>query len=187
MMVTLIDIVLLLFLSITAIAVVRLSDLFAGVMLFGLYSLLSASIFLALDAVDVAFTEAAVGAGISTILALSTLALTSRHAKQPKQMQLLPLVVCTLVGGLLVYATLDMPRFGDPQAPVHQHVAPHYLHKSGDEIDVPNVVTSVLASYRGFDTFGEVVVVFTAAVGVLLLLSLRSRREVEEENEEGGL
>ncbi len=61
---TAVDIVLLLFLAVTAIAVVRLRSLFAVVMLFGIYSLLSASIFVVLDAVDVAFTEAAVGAGI---------------------------------------------------------------------------------------------------------------------------
>jgi multicomponent Na+:H+ antiporter subunit B len=69
-----------------------------------------------------------------------------------------------------VYGTLDIPRFGDPANPVHQHVAPRYLEESGTEIGIPNVVTSVLASYRGYDTLGETAVIFTAGMGVLVLL-----------------
>ena len=57
-----------------ALAASRQRNLFAAVMLFGIYSLLSAALFVTLEAVDVAFTEAAVGAGISTILMLATLA-----------------------------------------------------------------------------------------------------------------
>ena len=69
-----------------------------------------------------------------------------------------------VTGGFLVYGTLDMPPFGDADDPVHKHVAPRYLEQSGSEIGVPNVVTSVLASYRGYDTLGETAVVFTAGV-----------------------
>lgn len=184
MILTLVDVILLLFLALTAIAVIRLRDLFAAVMMFGIYSLLTAAIFVFLDAVDVAFTEAAVGAGISTILALSTLALTSRYEKKPTHRPFLPIIACLMIGAALVYGTFDMPLFGDPEAPVHTHVAPHYLHKSEGEIGLPNVVTSVLASYRGFDTFGEVVVVFTAAVGVLLLISGSPKRRKSQEGEE---
>lgn len=146
------------------------------VMLFGIYSLLSAVIFVTLDAVDVAFTEAAVGAGISTVLMLATLALTARTEKISRHSALLPLLVVCATGGALVYGTLDMPRFGDPQAPINLHVAPRYLQDSPTEIGVPNVVTSVLASYRGYDTLGEVAVVFTAGAGVLILLGSRRRR-----------
>ena len=166
----LIDIVLLSFLAITAIAVVVLSDLFAVVMLFGIYSLLSASIFLVLDAVDVAFTEAAVGAGISTVLMLGTLALTTRTEKSPAHRPALPLLVVLITGAALIYATLDMPLWGDPAAPVHTHVAPRYIQSGLPETGVPNIVTAVLASYRGYDTLGEVTVIFTAGVGVMLLL-----------------
>jgi multicomponent Na+:H+ antiporter subunit B len=75
-----------------------------------------------------------------------------------------------------------MPPYGAATNPVHQHVAPRYLERSGEEIGVPNVVTSVLASYRGFDTLGETTVVFTAAIGVMILLSvLRCRDDLGEE------
>ena len=188
MMLTLIDLTLLFFLAVVAIAVVRTKDLFAATMLLGIYSLLSASIFVTLDAVDVAFTEASVGAGISTILALSTLSLTARTEKGHPGPTWIPILVCSVTGIALVYATFDMPWFGDPEAPIHQHVAPHYLEASAEEIDIPNVVTSVLASYRGFDTFGETVVVFTALVAVLLLLGGRKSEDNDrnQNNDEGG-
>jgi multicomponent Na+:H+ antiporter subunit B len=160
----------LLFLGLTAFAILRLRALFAVVMLSSVYSLVSAALLVHLDAVDVAFTEAAVGAGISTVLMLATLALTTRHEKEPTHTSLLPLVVVFLTGIALVYGTLDMPRFGDPSAPIHHHVAPKYINDTGSEIGMPNIVTAILASYRGFDTLGEVTVIFTAGIGVLLLI-----------------
>jgi multicomponent Na+:H+ antiporter subunit B len=184
----LVDFALLALLAVTAMAVVRVTNLFAAVMFAGIYSFLSACLFTVMDAVDVAFTEAAVGAGISTVLMLATLALvgskvttpqfriTAMSTKVPPRRPIFPLFVVLVTGGILVYGTLDMPPYGNPDDPVHNHVAPHYLEESGHEIGVPNVVTSVLASYRGYDTMGETTVVFTAAVGVMILLSsLRGR------------
>jgi|TARA_B100001750_G_C15251136_1_gene467890 multicomponent Na+:H+ antiporter subunit B len=174
-----VNIVLLGLLAITAVAAIRLHDLFAVVMMFGVYSLLAATVFVVLDAVDVAFTEAAVGVGISTILMLATLGLVGRWERRPAHRPFLPLLVVVVTGAALIYGTLDMPHFGDPDAPVHHHVAPRYLEKSPDEIGIPNVVTGVLASYRGYDTLGELTVIFTAGVGVLALLGIRRRRQDE--------
>ena len=67
---------------------------------------------------------------------------------------------------MLVYGTLGLPEFSDPEAPIHSHVVPRYLQRDQAEVDVPNVVTAVLASYRGYDTLGETTVVFTAGAGV---------------------
>ena len=174
-----VNIVLLGLLAITAVAAIRLHDLFAVVMMFGVYSLLAATVFVVLDAVDVAFTEAAVGVGISTILMLATLGLVGRWERRPAHRPFLPLLVVVVTGAALIYGTLDMPHFGDPDAPVHHHVVPRYLEKSPDEIGIPNVVTGVLASYRGYDTLGELTVIFTAGVGVLALLGIRRRRQDE--------
>ena len=173
MIITLIDIILLTFMGATAIAILRLRSLFAVVMLSGIYSLLAASMFLALDAVDVAFTEAAVGAGISTVLMMATLALTGERERPAAHTTWLPLAVVTVTGAALLYATFDMPPFGAADAPVNLHVAPRYLNDSFGEVGLPNVVTSVLASYRGYDTLGEVTVIFTAAVAVMILLGGR--------------
>ena len=171
---------LLAFMAVTAFGMVHLRPLFAVAMLMGIYSLLSASLFVVLDAVDVAFTEAAVGAGISTVLMLATLALTARAEKRPRHTAILPIIVVVATGATLVYGTLDMPPYGDPEAPIHQHVAPRYIHDSPTEIGIPNMVTSVLASYRGYDTLGEVTVIFTAGVGVLMLLGVRANKSGAE-------
>ena len=172
-MTLLIDLVLLAMLALTALRIIFLKDLFAVVMLFGIYSFLSALIFVNLDAVDVAFTEAAVGAGISTVLMLGTLALTGRNERECERSSLLPLLVVCVTGAVLIYGTLDMPPFGHADNPVHEHVAPRYIQDSPQEVGLPNMVTSVLASYRGFDTLGETVVVFSALIGVLALLGVR--------------
>ena len=165
-------------LAATGFALLRIRNLFAVVMLAGVYSLLSAGLFTVMDAVDVAFTEAAVGAGISTVLFLGALALSGHHENKPGHTPLLPLFVVCLTGAALVYGTMDMPGFGDADNPVHRHVADHYIVESYGEIGIPNVVTSVLASYRGYDTMGETTVVFAAAVGVMILLAggRRARR-----------
>ncbi len=183
MIITLIDIALLTFMGATAIAILRLRSLFAVVMLSGIYSLLAASMFVALDAVDVAFTEAAVGAGISTVLMIAVLALTGERERAPGHSRWLPMAVVFLTGAALIYATFDMPAFGDANAPANLHVAPRYLNESFAEVGLPNVVTSVLASYRGYDTLGEVTVIFTAAVAVMLLIGGRKGDDAGIKNE----
>lgn len=160
-----------------ALAIVRRKDLFSVVMLSGIYGLLSASFFVAMDAVDVAFTEASVGAGISTLLMFLAITMTERRDHSVRHKPWLALIVVVVTGALLIYGTLDMPYFGSADAPIHVHVAPRYINDSMQEIGVINLVTSVLGSYRAFDTFGEVVVIFTAGVGVLALLSVSRRPE----------
>ncbi len=163
-----------------AFGILRLHNLFAVVMLSSIYSLLAASIFVELDAVDVAFTEAAVGAGITTILMLVTLALTTERERTPIRPQVFPLLVVLVTGAALIYGTLDLPRYGDPEAAANLHVSPRYIEHSYGETNVPNMVTAVLADYRSFDTLGEVTVVFTAAMAVLLIL--RTGRPDEDES-----
>jgi len=177
----LINIILLTLLVVVAIAIIRTKDLIAVVMLLGIYGLISASFFVAMDAVDVAFTEAAVGAGISTLLMLVVITMTGRKEKTNRHKPLSALFIVLITGSLLIYGTLDMPHFGAADAPIHNHVAPRYINDSMAEVGVPNIVTSVLASYRAFDTFGEVVVIFTAGIGVLTLLSVARRKDDAEE------
>ena len=181
---TLIDISLLAFLAITAIAIIRMRNLFVVIMLFSIFSLHSAGLFVVMDAADVAFTEAAVGAGISTVLMLATLALTKVHEeKTPSHHARIPLLVVLVTGAALIYGTYDIPSFGDPDSPSQRHVKSHYIKHSVEDTGVPNVVTAVLASYRGYDTLGELTVIFTAGIGVLLLIGgrLKHRRNGEDE------
>lgn len=120
------------------------------------------------------------------MLVLGTLALTSRFEKPTTRSPAIPLLVVFVTGAVLIYGTLDMPNFGSAEAPAQTHVSPEYLERSVHEIDLPNVVTAILASYRGYDTLGETAVVFTAGIGVLLLISglRRRRRDEDDESEE---
>lgn len=159
-----------------AVEVVRVRDLFAAAMLFAIYSLLSAALFVVLDAGDVALTEAAVGAGISTILVLAVLTLAPRYEVRPSGVNWTAIGVVVVTGACLIWAVSDLPSFGAPDNPVHTHVAPYYIEHAYKDLGVPNMVAAVLASYRSIDTFGEVVVIFTAALGVFTLLSVKPHR-----------
>jgi len=171
------DLSLLTMMILVAFAMLRSRHLFAVVMLSGIYSLLSAAFFVSLDAVDVAFTEAAVGAGVSTVLMLAGMLLTARREKPVLSGRApVSLAVVLAVGAALFYATIDMPAFGDPNSPANSYVGQMYVDATPNDIAVPNIVTAVLASYRGFDTLGEVMVVFTAGVAVILLLGIGSAR-----------
>jgi len=163
-------------LGVIGIAVIRQRDLFAVVMLGGIYSFLSAALYLSLDAVDVAFTEIAVGAGISTVLLLGTLSLVGRRERPRGRRPFLPIFVVLVTGAALAYGSLDLPRYPEPDNPIHTHVAPRYLERMPEEVGILNSVSAVLASYRGYDTLGEATVTFTAAAGVLVLLGWRRRR-----------
>jgi multicomponent Na+:H+ antiporter subunit B len=184
-----VDLGLLVMLLASALMIVRSLSLVSVAVLSGIYSFALCALFVIMDAVDVAFTEAAVGAGISTVLILAVI----RPGDEPKTIASWPspsaILIGLVTGLLLIYGTLDMPWYGDPGAPIHHHLAPRFLGQSGSEIGIPNVVTSVLASYRGYDTLGEVVVIFTAGCAVLILLAggVSSGARTSSENGERSL
>jgi len=159
--------------AVATVVIARSRNLFGVVVLSGLYSFLMATVLVAMDAVDVAMTEASVGAGISTVLLLGALHLCKSEETKPVRGPWMPLAVSTAVGAVLVYGTLGLPPYSDPQAPIHTHVVPRYLNEMKQEVGIPNVVTAVLASYRGYDTLGETAVGFTAGAGVVALLRRR--------------
>jgi len=170
----LINVVLLVLLVIMAIGVVLARNLMTSTILLSIYSLVMAALYLVFGAPDVAITEAAIGAGISTLLFLAVLLLTGVDEKVSEH-PVLPLLIIAFTAGALIYATMGMPSFGSADAVTNKYLITHYLDKSYDEIGIPNVVTSILASYRGFDTMGETFVVFTAAVSVLLLIGSKKK------------
>lgn len=173
-----IDTLLLLFLVVSAVAAIRTRDLLSAVIILTTYSLVMAAVWTRLNAVDVAFTEASVGAGITTVLLIAAITRTRRTEEQKTltSHSIAGFVIVVLTGAVLVYGTLDMPDFKDPSAPANLHVAPRYIEKSHEETGSANFVTAVLASYRGYDTLGETTVIFTAGVCVVFLLRrLRER------------
>jgi multicomponent Na+:H+ antiporter subunit B len=92
-------------------------------------------------------------------------------------LKFLYLMLTLVTGGLLIYGALDMPNWGDPHSPANSHVSPRYIEDCYEETHVPNMVTAVLADYRGFDTLGETTVVFAAGIGVLLILRKPGREK----------
>lgn len=174
-------------LAVVTMAIVRQRSLFGVAILAGIYSFVMASVLIVLDAVDVAMTEASVGAGVSTVLLLATLHLINSTETRPIRRNLLALFFSVGTGAILVWGTLILPPFGTPDAAIHKHVAPRYIANSVKETGIPNVVTSILADYRGYDTLGETTVIFTAGIGVLLLLhrARRRGRAVDEAEDRG--
>lgn len=85
-------------------------------------------------------------------------------------MKIFALIAVILTGAVLIYSTVDMPDWGDPNSPASLHVSPRYIEKTIEEAATPNAVTAVLADYRGYDTLGETVVIFTAGIVCLMLL-----------------
>lgn len=175
---------------VVAIAIVRTTDLFVAVMLFSIYSLLSSVLFVVLDAGDVALTEAAVGTGISTVLMLAVLALARRHEHPVRGNHVhnaVALLVVLATGAGLVYASLDMPPIGQADSPAQAGVARYYVEQSYADTGVPNMVASILASYRSFDTLGEVMVIFTAGLAVLAVLAPAPRQRRKRRKQEQGV
>ncbi|MCC6827325.1 MAG: DUF4040 domain-containing protein [Novosphingobium sp.] len=181
------NIALLLMLLVCGVAIGRTRSLMAAILLMSVYSLVSAVWLVVMDAADVAFTEAVVGAGVSTIVLLgATLLARGRTERHDWRMQVVPGVAAVGVGVLLVYAATGLPGFGDAASPANAHVGRAYLEQTSQDIGVPNMVTAVLASYRGFDTLGEAVVIFAAGIGVALLLGFGPRAQLPPPPEDLG-
>ncbi len=170
---SLLEVALLAFVLASAASAALLKDTLASVMAFAAYSLGMSIIWVVLQAPDVGLTEAAVGAGVMTILFLLALTNTVR----PTEDQLLESVnprSLLVVGAFVVVlgATVPaLPAVGAADSPVASgEVTQHYLDNAYEETEVQNAVTAVLAGYRGFDTLGEAVVVFIAGVATLAAL-----------------
>jgi multicomponent Na+:H+ antiporter subunit B len=122
-----------------------------------------------MNAPDVAITEASVGAGLSTIFTLAALSLIKNH-KVNLSHNSITLFFMLFLAVCLSYFMIQLPDFGSNNAPIHLHVAPYYVENTEKATGIPNIVTAVLASFRGYDTFGETIVVFTAALCITLIL-----------------
>lgn len=176
-----------LFVLIIVLAVLTLwvKDLLAAVPLLSAFSLVVAVMFAGLEAVDVAFVEAVLGAGLTGLLLLLLIRATGERAETRRRSRdhwlVFPLVVVFLV--LMIYASGGLPDRGDPSSPATTGVAREYLERSKPETKTPNVVTAVLADFRSQDTLGEVVVIFTAGTAVLLILSVMRPEPARREEE----
>lgn len=156
-----------------AVAAAQLRDVLASTIAYGAYSLGMAVIWVFLQAPDVGLTEAAVGAGIVTVLFLLTIAKTVRPSGEAvlEGVDVRALVVAVALVAALSTTLVALPAVGADDSPVASgDVTTYYLENADEETGVDNAVTAILASYRGFDTLGEAVVVYAAGVGMLVVL-----------------
>ncbi len=192
-----------------ALAAIRSRDLLVATSILGAYSLIMALLWCVMNALDVGFTEAAVGAGISTVLMLAAInrigrreasgdspvlkpALVTMHERheqlqrrgshRPWLLKTGAVLTCMLVAAALIYGASDMPQVGDANSPANSNedVARRYVRDAQHSEASSNMVTAVLGDYRGYDTMGETVVIFTAALCVMLLLRHARPRRGEE-------
>ncbi|MCS7119504.1 MAG: DUF4040 domain-containing protein [Archaeoglobaceae archaeon] len=263
-----IDIILLFFLIFSAICAVLIRDLLAAIIILGAYGFIMANVWLQLNAPDVAFTEAAVGAGIITAMMIATLSRLKKKDRMEKRAKkkassAIGLTTILCLSLIFFYAITDAPAFGDKNSPANKYVllfslkaedhvetlnsgnVPHkikekiegmgfsrannfqeleknyvvlptedgwdvlvetyelyyhepiklyFIKKDGNELEVYrynwpvrvlektveetgiyNAVTSGLADYRGYDTMFEEIVIFTAAVCVVMLIRKRGK------------
>ena len=92
-------------------------------------------------------------------------------------MKVIAILIIVLTGGLLIYGVEDMPDWGDPDSPASSHFSPKYIKEALEKTATPNIVTAVLADYRGYDTMGETAVIFTAGIGCILMLRKKRKGE----------
>ncbi|WP_435093871.1 DUF4040 domain-containing protein [Halorubrum sp. N11] len=172
--VTAIEASLLAFVVLTALATAFARDVLAAVIVFGAYSLGMAALYTFYRAPDVALTEAAISAGVTTVLLLLTLAKTTRldHDAVFESVNFPAAGAAGILFAGLLLTMGDIPAIGSPDAPIWSNpdVTQWYLAESYAQTHVENTVMAVLAAFRGFDTFGEAVVVFAGGIAALIVL-----------------
>lgn len=182
---------LLLFLVVCAVSVSLTKKLLTSIIIFMSYSCVMSIIWIMLESPDLAITEAAVGAGVSSILFFVTLkkihavdreeeakkeldvAETERHLEMKifdKAFKATSVVVCISIIIILLVVVSDLPRFGNAGNPDNNEVAERYILSGLQETGAVNIVTGMILDYRAFDTFGESCVLFIAATCVMILL-----------------
>ncbi|WP_424014732.1 DUF4040 domain-containing protein [Halorubrum xinjiangense] len=172
--VTAVEASLFVFVVLTALFTALARDVLAAVIIFGAYSLGMAALYTFYRAPDVAMTEAAISAGVTTVLLLLTLAKTTRldHEAAFESVNLPAAGAASLLFAGLMLTMGDIPAVGSEDAPIWSNpdVTQWYIAETYAETHVENTVMAVLAAFRGFDTFGEAVVVFAAGIAALIVL-----------------
>lgn len=171
-MIEALNVLLILFMVICGISAVCVRQLVSSVFLMGAFSFFAAILWALLGAADVAFTEAMIGIGVSTIFYMLALYKTKNvtYEKSFTFRPFLGIFFCCALLILLLWGSRDLPLFGDAHSIASDYLSPYYLEHAYHDLKTPNVVTAILADYRGFDTLLETCVVFIAGLSCLLIM-----------------
>ncbi|QCS24065.1 DUF4040 domain-containing protein [Rickettsia parkeri] len=158
-----------------SIKIIFAKDLLNAVIAASVFSVLIGVSYLIMDAPDVAMTEAALGACLSTCVYLNLLRKLPSDLKNIERTNIIPAsLICLLFVVTLAYMGLELPNYGDDNAPIHMHSSKYYIENTSRDIGIPSFVAAILASYRGYDTLGETSVILIAGIAVLLIFSRKS-------------
>lgn len=160
-----------------ALLVRQSNNLVVDIIVLAIFSLTTAALYLTMAAPDVAITEAAICAAVSTLFFLAALKNVNNHEVAPELNKLPALIIVSSLLLVMLSLITDIPLFGSAETPANMHVGNYYIQNTLPDTGVTNAVTSVLASYRAYDTLGETYVIFTAVLAVLLILpKLRNKK-----------
>lgn len=167
----------------TALAVFFTKKNLTAIIIYTTFSLVMSIVWMIIKSPDLAITEAAVGAGITSILFFITLSSVGElkefenigfdkkpEKKNSKLFNAVGLAITLVIIILLLNTVSKLPNFGDISNPVFNEVYNRYVEMGMEDTGALNLVAGVILDYRAFDTFGEAIMIFTALVGLLMLL-----------------
>ena len=162
-----------LLLIIVSIKLIFSKNLLESIIMMSIFSLFISLIYLIMDAPDVAMTEIALGACLSSCVLLNVINITGATLKQNlvKGRIILSMILCLSFIMVLTWAGFDLVEYGNSDSPLQKHVSKYYIEHTKEEIGIKSMVTSILASYRSFDTLGETTLILIAGLSVVLILS----------------
>jgi multicomponent Na+:H+ antiporter subunit B len=144
-------------------------NLIESIIILSVFSLLISLCYLFMDAPDVAMTETALGACLSTCVLLNVAKIVGEDSG--KLNTFFAIILCAFFVVILTWISLDLPSFGTQDSEVQTHLTKYYLQNTRTDIAIPSFVAAILASYRGYDTLGETIVILIAGLAVLVIVS----------------
>jgi len=167
---------------ITCLRLIVSKSLTESIIVMSVFSLFIGICYLFMDAPDVAMTETALGACLSTCVLLNLVKIVGEEGETPQRSKIIfASILCLVFIVTLSWASFDLPLFGTEDSPLQTHLTKYYLENTRTDIAIPSVVAAILASYRGYDTLGETTVILIAGLAVLVILS-RKKQSRERKN-----
>lgn len=159
---------------ITCIKLITSKNLVESIIIMSVFSLFIGICYLFMDAPDVAMTETALGACLSTCVLLNLTKIVGEDVGTTRKSKIIfASILCSTFIICLSWAALDLPTFGSGDSPLQNHLTKYYIENTHQDIAIPSIVAAILASYRGFDTLGETVVILIAGLAVVVIVSRR--------------
>jgi len=143
-----------------------------------LCSLFVCLIYLLLDAPDVAMTEGSIGVCVSSVIFIIFISKVKEPKKQNIDFRRIFYVLLSVASASVLFYNIYpiLPEYGDSTSAVNTGTSKYFLENTEKEIKIPAFVAAILASYRGFDTMGETLVVLIAGLAVYLIMGSRDEQ-----------